>query len=1009
MIIRTNSVAMKVSRWIGAVVLAFALLVTAAGLYVNRHISDGREKLERNVADQQLVQTLYAESQSVVSDLRAYLAFGRDEFLTQFMEKRKRLDAGLAEAAGHFDSRGYGETFADEWNAIRRSWSSYVQTSDTVIDLKKRGDMDEIANMSRTSTTSSVNDMAQHFGSILAGQSEAVDRLLEDNRKRTESLVWLSVLVVAGAAMMGWMLVRYLRRTVLAPVVEADTAVNRIAGGEYVEVTPSGRNDELGRLMRGIHFMSNELKRRHVALQETNKELTMQRDLLEAQNEEITAQQLEQQEMLLKLTDRERELELINTYQEKLTGFVEMKSFLHHSIAALLQALRQDAAVLVAPNPETGAYDVVYSYGYPPGALPSSYGELFGPGRRVLDEKQPIYRKRTLASDERGIHGGYDTALDQYYPLLDEHSQVIGLLLLTAYGACDTNDALLRQTKGLVRQFALAYLAQTTNEERRRQAYLLEELNEELSQERDGLQQQRDLVRRIIESIHEGMIMCDAAGRIVFSNRRMDELFGFDRFAASNIRDFCRHLEEFCPHKSQLCDFTEAVMSGSLDQLQERFTHVREDGREDHFELYVSSIADPIDNTRSFLFVFRDRTNEELADEAKNEFISIVSHELRTPLASVLGFMEILLNRDVPKEKQHKYMETIYKEANRLSNLINDFLDLQRMESGKQSYHMVPTDVSALVHDVAEQWHGKQGHRIELEAEPGLLVTADVDRLTQVMHNLISNAVKYSPGADKVAVSVRREGEDAVIEVRDSGLGIPDDAKEKLFNKFYRVDNSDRRQIGGTGLGLAIVKEIVDSHRGTLSFDSELGRGSTFRVRLKTYRVSGLGGKVVVLEDDDNLSKLIAVAFEKLQVPTVQIRSAEDAILSLREPGNRPPLLCIVDIQLEGAKSGWDFIAELLARPDCSHTPVIVSTVLEPPKHFLETDTEKYLRKPFTVDRLLELASGMLESRPDRSPPVVFPVQDEAAIASTLLEKGIRVADLKIKKDIIEVEVKKDD
>jgi len=1004
----SRSVAFKVSLLIVLVMTLFAAVVLAAGLLMNNHITGTREKLELELQDQALVEKLHSESQAVVSDLRAYLAFGREQFLNEFLHRQQTFGEMLDQVAGRFQSRDYGEKYTDSWDAIRKAWSSYESSSAVVIELKKNGDLEKIEQMSSTTTTGSVTEMSRNFETILAAQTESVKRWLDDNRRRTDLLILLPLFAVAGAAAAGLLLVIYLRRSVISPIIRADRAVNQIAGGEYAELAVSSRHDELGRLERGINIMSRQLKQRHDALQETNKELIDQRDLLEAQNEEISAQQIEQQEMLFKLTDRERELELISSYQEKLAGHVEMRAFLDHSVTALLQALHQDSAVLIAPNPETSEYDVIYAYGYPEGAVPASFKELFGPSRRALAEKQPLYRNRPLDSDERGIHGGYAYARDQYYPLLDEQSSPIGLLLLTAYGANEENDTQHRLAYGLVRQFALAFTAQMTNEERRKQAYLLEELNEELSQERDGLQQQRDLVRRIVESIHEGMVMCDRNGRIVFSNERMNEMFGFDRFSGSSVLDFCRYLEAGMPGKTRLCDFTEAVMNGSMDELQERFTISREDGRERHYELYVNAIPDPVEHTPSYLFVFRDRTSEEMADEMKNEFISIVSHELRTPLATVLGFMEILLHRDIAKEKQKKYMETIYKEANRLSNLINDFLDLQRMESGKQTYQMVPANLSAIVRDVAEQWQGKHNHRAELRIEPDVFVTADIDRMTQVMHNLISNAVKYSPDSDKIVVKLRKDGEHAVVEVRDFGLGIPEDAKEKLFSKFYRVDNSDRRQIGGTGLGLAIVKEIVDSHNGTLSFDSELGQGSTFRVRLRTYSVSGLGGKIVIVEDDENLSKLIAVAFEKLQSPTVRIRSAEDAILSLRDTSDRAPLLCIVDIQLEGTKSGWDFITELLQHPVYSGTPVIVSTVLEPPKHFLETETGKFLRKPFTIDRLLELASGLMERTPHQA-SVVFPVQDEAAVAAALEQKGLRVADLKINRDTIEVEVMKHD
>ncbi|MDF2719044.1 MAG: hypothetical protein K0R28_5969, partial [Paenibacillus sp.] len=334
---KKRSIASNVSVLIFTTIFLFAIFVLAAGLTMNDHIIEARDELELELHDQALVESLYMDSQTLVSELRAYLAFDRPDFLTQFLEMRQAFDTKLNDMSDRFRKRDYGEKFTDEWNAISKAWASYRQSSDAVIELKKLGNMDEIESMSKASTTNNVYEMNRNFQSILSSQNDSVQRWLEDNRKRTDTLIMLPILVATGAAIAGVLLIVYLRRKVIGPIVQADAAVNRIAEGEYVHVALSHRNDELGRLERGINFMSIELKQRHEALGASNKELIDQRDLLEAQNEEISAQQIEQQEMLLKLTDRERELELITTYQEKLTGHVEMKAFLNHSIQALLQ------------------------------------------------------------------------------------------------------------------------------------------------------------------------------------------------------------------------------------------------------------------------------------------------------------------------------------------------------------------------------------------------------------------------------------------------------------------------------------------------------------------------------------------------------------------------------------------------------------------------------------------------------------------------------------------------
>jgi DNA-binding response OmpR family regulator len=160
------------------------------------------------------------------------------------------------------------------------------------------------------------------------------------------------------------------------------------------------------------------------------------------------------------------------------------------------------------------------------------------------------------------------------------------------------------------------------------------------------------------------------------------------------------------------------------------------------------------------------------------------------------------------------------------------------------------------------------------------------------------------------------------------------------------------------------------------------------------------------LEDNEALSKLINAALDKLELPIVLMRSAEEAIMAIEREQDEPPLLCIVDIRLEGSLSGWDFISRLNRHHDFHDTPVVVTTVLEPPVTYHETENAKYLKKPFAIDWLLEVVMQLLRTK-QPNPHLVFPFQDEVAITISLKEQGIQVADLKVKEDIIEVDVKK--
>jgi signal transduction histidine kinase len=218
-------------------------------------------------------------------------------------------------------------------------------------------------------------------------------------------------------------------------------------------------------------------------------------------------------------------------------------------------------------------------------------------------------------------------------------------------------------------------------------------------------------------------------------------------------------------------------------------------------------------------------------ERLKDELVSIVSHELRTPLTSLRGFAELMLKRTFPPEKQREFLSIIHTEAVRLTNLINNFLDLQRMEAGRQTYDFSDVDIVSIICDTLSVFSlGANGsHSFRLETPELLsLVWADPDRLRQVLTNFFSNAVKFSPQGGEICVGARREEEQIVVWVKDQGVGIPSESLDKLFTKFYRVDNQETRHVGGTGLGLAIVREIVEAHQGRVWVESTAGVGSTF-------------------------------------------------------------------------------------------------------------------------------------------------------------------------------------
>jgi signal transduction histidine kinase len=237
-----------------------------------------------------------------------------------------------------------------------------------------------------------------------------------------------------------------------------------------------------------------------------------------------------------------------------------------------------------------------------------------------------------------------------------------------------------------------------------------------------------------------------------------------------------------------------------------------------------------VSGTDEVVAIVRDITERKEIDHLKDEFISIVSHELRTPLTSLRGFTELMLTRDFSPEKQREMLSIVEKEATRLTDLINDFLDLQRIESGQPNYHLTGVDLAVILRKGISLFsNATERHTFQVQVPDELpQVYADANRLHQVLINLLSNAVKFSPQGGTITVGARTEGQEVAVWVADQGIGIASEEFPKIFERFFRIDNRDTRHIGGTGLGLTLVKEIIAAHGGRVWVESALGQGSTF-------------------------------------------------------------------------------------------------------------------------------------------------------------------------------------
>ncbi len=358
----------------------------------------------------------------------------------------------------------------------------------------------------------------------------------------------------------------------------------------------------------------------------------------------------------------------------------------------------------------------------------------------------------------------------------------------------------------------------------------LEELNRALRQEVEERRRAEFQVQRgeqewvqTFEAITDAVAIMDVHGQVLRMNQGAK---AFMKKYAPNHPDekACRAffgLEE----PGEKCPFVRM-----LNSRKPEFGEHHEPETDRYFHIAVYPLTTEDGEIWGGVHIAQDITEQKRVDRMKDEMLSSVSHEMRTPLTAMLGFVEFMMENDIERELQLDYLRTVHKETERLNELITNFLDLQRLHSELESYRFEAVTVPEMLQEAAHLFAAaSKKHRIQVDCSPDLPpVRGDMKRLQQVLRNLLSNAIKYSPRGGTIGLKAHREGAMVAVSVTDEGIGIPPQALGKIFTRFYRVDDSDRRIPGGVGLGLALVREVVNAHGGRVWAESTLGSGSTF-------------------------------------------------------------------------------------------------------------------------------------------------------------------------------------
>ncbi len=363
----------------------------------------------------------------------------------------------------------------------------------------------------------------------------------------------------------------------------------------------------------------------------------------------------------------------------------------------------------------------------------------------------------------------------------------------------------------------------------------LEELQKQLGDLQIQIQlsdRQRKNIQAIIFSIHDAVIVADDFGKLLTANPPAAELFGFD--VGNSDRKPVMELIS----NSEFLQLLDQSRESGAQHIKRQIGFATPEGIAT-FDCITSCIYDDSQNICGVVAVLHDITREKQAARAKNEFVNHVSHELKTPLASITAYAEMLVDGEAEDEKARKeFLAVIQEQAQRLNRLIENLLNISRIESGLMKVNKEPVSLTVLIHQAIRMLKSYAAEKdIELVEQSSIVcsqVYADRDMITQVLINLISNAIKYTPtgGSVKLQTEVNEADGTVTVTVTDTGVGIPEDEISCVFDKFYRIGN-EKNSVEGTGLGLNLVKQIVEKvHNGRAFATSQPDSGSTFGFEL---------------------------------------------------------------------------------------------------------------------------------------------------------------------------------
>lgn len=744
---------------------------------VNEHYKNQRETL---ITKASLVEEISDTLSDVFFRARGYYAFQNEQELAQVYTNMDKLDPLLAK----FKKMVSTEEERVIYEQLIDFKAYYEKTFPSMVQHVKNNDYEALRNQSNAGMNDIVNDILNYAQKYKVQTDKNLNTIFHQTIAIEQRLMMLAIAIIVIVILLTITMLQRILNQLVKPIEQLTNATIAITKGKPFNLNDLlKKNNEIGVLSTSFQMMWSAIREKEEELVTQNEELLAQQTALEENQAQLqkSLYQLEKHNDLNEIVsftmDKQILLDKVHKYINTIATFDgSFMYLLEEGIYTSVGISEQSIPIFIDQIDSATKYRLIHEKAF----ILSNNEQA-----PILDTSYNNYLYGSIVSPNGKIHALFVAICNKHF-----ESETIG------------------EIQNILSQISIAFDRIIVNEEK-----------ENVSQ----------LNQNIIDNVNEGIQFVTNTGEIIQTNESLCQIVqrpNWLQYKTIEQSEWLSHFQIIAKNAEELTNFFKK-------SIKEQFTETRKIYYEitinnpTFIEVYATCVFQQ-ERKIGTVFVHRDITKEFEMDRMKSELVSTVSHELRTPLSSILGFAELLLTKQLTEERKNKYITIIHKEANRLTTLVNDFLNLQRMEAGKQGYTKQSIDFNTLVHDVSERLDGEQTHPIDIHySEEPLIVNVDVERMVQVLINLIGNAKKFSEQCSPIKLTIQREQQNLLFSIQDEGIGIPEKEIPLLFQKFKRVDNSYSRKVGGTGLGLAICQKIIDGHEGNIWIESEEHVGTT--------------------------------------------------------------------------------------------------------------------------------------------------------------------------------------